>query len=55
MPYRYGHVAKLAKKQKAGVDSVPGCEGVLYQVSVLRGDLPRLRSPGEIEEARIIV
>lgn len=28
----YGHVAKLAQRQKAGVDSVPGCEGVLYQV-----------------------
>lgn len=28
----YGHVAQLAKRQKAGVDSVPGCEGILYQV-----------------------
>lgn len=28
----YGHVAALAKKQKAGVDSVPGCEGILMQV-----------------------
>lgn len=28
----YGHVGALAKKQKEGVDSVPGCEGVLYQV-----------------------
>ena len=28
----YGHVATLAKAIKEGVDSVPGCEGVLYQV-----------------------
>jgi hypothetical protein len=28
----YGHIAELAKKQKAGVDSVPGCEGFLFQV-----------------------
>ena len=31
----YGHVAQLAKKEKEGVDSVPGCEGILYQVSLL--------------------
>lgn len=28
----YGHVAKLAEKVKEGVDSVPGAEGVLFQV-----------------------
>jgi len=28
----YGHVATLARKQKEGVDSVPGCEGILFQV-----------------------
>ena len=30
---RYGHVHKLAMKEKEGVDSVPGCEGILFQVS----------------------
>ena len=28
----YGHVEKLARQVKAGVDSVDGIEGVLYQV-----------------------
>jgi hypothetical protein len=28
----YGHVEKLARQVKAGVDSVAGVEGVLYQV-----------------------
>ena len=29
---RYGHVAKLAEKEKEGVDSVEGAEGILFQV-----------------------
>lgn len=29
----YGHVYKLAQSVKEGVDSVEGCEGVLYQVA----------------------
>ena len=28
----YGHIYEMAKKVKEGVDSVEGCEGVLYQV-----------------------
>ena len=28
----YGHVYKLAQSIKKGIDSVDGCEGVLYQV-----------------------
>lgn len=28
----YGHVKTMAQKVKEGVDSVEGCEGVLYQV-----------------------
>ena len=28
----YGHVYKMAQAMKEGVDKVPGCEGVLYQV-----------------------
>jgi hypothetical protein len=34
MVIHVGHVAALAKKQKAGVDSVPGCEGILMQASL---------------------
>eukprot|EP00567_Pseudictyota_dubia_P014174 CAMPEP_0197438212 /NCGR_PEP_ID=MMETSP1175-20131217/5270_1 /TAXON_ID=1003142 /ORGANISM="Triceratium dubium, Strain CCMP147" /LENGTH=190 /DNA_ID=CAMNT_0042967895 /DNA_START=114 /DNA_END=686 /DNA_ORIENTATION=- len=29
----YGHVKTMAEKVKEGVDSVEGCEGVLYQVA----------------------
>lgn len=29
---RYGHIYRLAQEQKKGVDSVEGCEGILYQV-----------------------
>jgi hypothetical protein len=28
----YGHILQMAKAMKEGVDKVPGCEGVLYQV-----------------------
>jgi NAD(P)H dehydrogenase (quinone) len=28
----YGHVHQMAKAVKEGVDKVPGCQGVLYQV-----------------------
>lgn len=31
----YGHVYKLAQKVKEGIDAIPGCEGVLYQVPEL--------------------
>ena len=31
----YGHVYQMAKAVKEGVDKVPGCEGVLYQVRLL--------------------
>jgi hypothetical protein len=30
----YGHIYKMAQAMKEGVDKVPGCEGVLYQVSI---------------------
>ncbi len=29
----YGHVYQMAKAVKEGVDSIEGCEGILYQVS----------------------
>jgi hypothetical protein len=28
----YGHIYQMAQKMKVGVDKVPGCEGVLFQV-----------------------
>lgn len=28
----YGHVQQMAKAVKEGVDKVPGCQGILYQV-----------------------
>lgn len=40
---RYGHVAKLAQKEKEGVDSIDGAEGVLFQVRRL--SLPFAHTP----------
>ena len=28
----YGHNARMAEAEKEGVDSVEGCEGIIYQV-----------------------
>jgi multimeric flavodoxin WrbA len=30
----YGHIYTMAKAVKEGVDSVEGCEGILYQVRI---------------------
>ena len=31
----YGHIAKLAEKEKAGLDSVPGIKATIYRVRQL--------------------
>ncbi|CAL8471232.1 g10774 [Coccomyxa elongata] len=43
----YGHIYKLAQEQKKGVDSVEGCEGILYQVPELLSDeiLAKMHAP----------
>ena len=37
----YGHVAKLAEKVKAGLDSVPGIKATIYRVRQLCFELIR--------------
>lgn len=41
----YGHVYQMAKAVKEGVDAVPGCEGVLYQVRPLQQASLNPRAP----------
>jgi hypothetical protein len=43
--HRYGHIRKLAEKEKEGVDSVDGAEGILYQVNVAASESRSRRCP----------
>ena len=52
----YGHIKKMADSMKKGVDSVPGCEGVLYQVPETLSDevLEKMHAPPKDDSVPII-
>ena len=52
----YGHVKTMAQKVKEGVDSVDGCEGILYQVPETLPDevLQKMGAPPKDPEVPII-
>lgn len=52
----YGHVLKLAQALKEGVDSVEGCEGVLYQVAETLPDgvLEKMHAPPKPADIPVI-
>ena len=52
----YGHIKTMANSIKKGVDNIPGCEGVLYQVPETLSDevLEKMHAPSKDDSVPII-